>query len=56
MNSRRRSTTRTRERKERNNLAELRKTHGLDDAPALTVGREDVELIIAKWAQYPYTA
>jgi ATP-dependent Clp protease ATP-binding subunit ClpC len=44
------------ERKERNSLVELGKTHGLDDAQALTVGREDVELIIAKWAQYPYTA
>jgi ATP-dependent Clp protease ATP-binding subunit ClpC len=44
------------ERKERENLAELRKKHGLDDAPALTVGREDVEQVIAKWAAYPYTS
>jgi ATP-dependent Clp protease ATP-binding subunit ClpC len=44
------------ERKERENLAALRERHGLDAAPALTVGREDVEQIIAKWAQYPYTA
>ncbi len=42
--------------KERNNLVVLRRKHGLDDAPPVTVGREDVELVIAKWAQYPYTA
>jgi ATP-dependent Clp protease ATP-binding subunit ClpC len=44
------------EKKERANLAALRERYGLDDAPALTVGREDVEQIIAKWAAYPYTA
>jgi ATP-dependent Clp protease ATP-binding subunit ClpC len=44
------------ERKERENLATLRERYGLDADPALTVGREDVEKIIAKWASYPYTA
>ncbi len=44
------------QRKENDNLRVLRKKHGLEDAPALTVGREDVEQIIAKWAAYPYTA
>ena len=44
------------EQKERQNLAALTERYGLDPAPELTVGREDVELIIAKWAQYPYTA
>ncbi len=44
------------ERKERNNLLLLREKHGLNDIPPLTVGREDVDRIIAKWAQYPYTA
>jgi ATP-dependent Clp protease ATP-binding subunit ClpC len=44
------------QRKENDNLRILRKKHGLEDAPALTVGREDVEQIIAKWASYPYTA
>jgi ATP-dependent Clp protease ATP-binding subunit ClpC len=44
------------ERKERENLAALRQKHDLDGAPPLTVGREDVELVIAKWAQYPYIA
>lgn len=43
------------ERKERENLAALRERFELDAAPELTVGREDVEHIIAKWAQYPYT-
>jgi ATP-dependent Clp protease ATP-binding subunit ClpC len=43
------------ERKERENLATLRERYELDAAPELTVGREDVEHIIAKWAQYPYT-
>jgi ATP-dependent Clp protease ATP-binding subunit ClpC len=44
------------QRKESENLRILRKKHGLDDAPALTVGRDDVEQIIAKWAAYPYTS
>ncbi len=42
------------ERKEQNNLLRLREKHGLNDFPPLTVGRDDVERIIAKWAQYPY--
>ena len=42
--------------KERENLAALRERYGLEAAPALTVGVEDVEQIIAKWAQYPYKA
>ncbi len=43
------------ERKERENLAALRKKHGMDDAPSPTIGRDDVNQIITKWAAYPYT-
>lgn len=43
-------------RKEQNNLLAMRRAHGLVDAPVLTVTKENVEHIIAKWAQYPYTA
>jgi len=43
------------EQKERQNLRILRENCGSNDAPALTVSRDDVEQIIAKWASYPYT-
>ena len=36
------------ERKERENLRQLRTTHKLDESPALTVGREDIENIVSK--------
>jgi ATP-dependent Clp protease ATP-binding subunit ClpC len=44
------------QRKESENLRALMEKYGLNDAPALTVGREDLEQIIVKWAAYPYTA
>jgi ATP-dependent Clp protease ATP-binding subunit ClpC len=43
------------QRNENENLRTLRKKHGLEDAPTLTVGCEDVEQVIAKWTAYPYT-
>ena len=42
------------ERKELQNLAELRKKYGLEDAPAPTVTRTDVEQLILKLNAYPY--
>jgi ATP-dependent Clp protease ATP-binding subunit ClpC len=42
------------ERKERENLLAQRRKHVLEGGPALKVGSEDVEQIIAKWAAYPY--
>ncbi|HEY2467713.1 MAG TPA: Clp protease N-terminal domain-containing protein [Terracidiphilus sp.] len=43
------------ERKERENLAALRVSHGLENSSFPTVNREDVEKIIAKWNAYPYS-
>jgi ATP-dependent Clp protease ATP-binding subunit ClpC len=42
--------------KERKNLEALKEKYGLDAAPTLSVGIEDLDQVIAKWAQYPYTA
>ncbi len=36
------------ERKERENLRQLRTTHKLDQSPALTVGRENIENVVSK--------
>ena len=43
------------ERRERENLRELQKIHGLDDTVVAAVTRADVELIIANWNAYPYS-
>lgn len=43
------------ERKERETLAALQETYGIDATSAPTVTREDVEKIIAKWKAYPYS-
>lgn len=43
------------ERKERENLAALRKRHGLEDAEPATVMRADVEQVIQRWSVYPYS-
>jgi ATP-dependent Clp protease ATP-binding subunit ClpC len=42
------------ERKERHNLAELWKKYGMENAPAPTVTRTDVEQLILKLNAYPY--
>jgi ATP-dependent Clp protease ATP-binding subunit ClpC len=36
------------ERKERENLRNLRTSHKLDESPALTVGREEIENVVSK--------
>jgi ATP-dependent Clp protease ATP-binding subunit ClpC len=36
------------ERKERENLRNLRTSYKLDESPALTVGREDIEKVVSK--------
>jgi ATP-dependent Clp protease ATP-binding subunit ClpC len=41
------------ERKERENLRQLRTTHKLDDSPALTVRREDIENVVSKLTGLP---
>ncbi len=41
------------ERKERENLAQLRKTHKLDESPALTIRREDIENVVSKLTGLP---
>jgi len=38
------------ERKERNNLNQLRKKHKLDENPAFNVGREDIKKAVSKLA------
>ncbi len=42
------------ERKERANLAELEKKHGVKDRPSTVVTCSDLEQVIAKWKAYPY--
>jgi ATP-dependent Clp protease ATP-binding subunit ClpC len=42
------------ERKERENLRLLREKHPLDHSALSTVGREDVEEVILRWAEYPF--
>ena len=42
------------ERKERENLRALREKHHLDDSASGVVGREDVEEVIKRWAEYPF--
>jgi ATP-dependent Clp protease ATP-binding subunit ClpC len=41
------------ERKERENLRQLRTTHKLDESPALTVRREDIENVVSKLTGLP---
>jgi ATP-dependent Clp protease ATP-binding subunit ClpC len=42
------------ERKERENLRLLREKYQLDDSVSSAVGREDVEEVILRWAEYPF--
>jgi ATP-dependent Clp protease ATP-binding subunit ClpC len=42
------------EKKERENLRVLRETHKLDDSALGVVGLNDVEEMVARWANYPY--
>ena len=42
------------ERKERVNLRVLRERFKLDDSASGVVGREDVEEVILRWAEYPF--
>jgi ATP-dependent Clp protease ATP-binding subunit ClpC len=42
------------ERKERENLRELREKYGQGENPSGVVRREDVEAVIARWAEYPF--
>jgi ATP-dependent Clp protease ATP-binding subunit ClpC len=42
------------ERKERENLRAAKERLHLDDTPSTVVSREDVEAVIAKWAEYPF--
>jgi len=44
------------EKKERENLRALREKYKLDDSPACTVTREDVEEVIARSGEYPFKA
>jgi ATP-dependent Clp protease ATP-binding subunit ClpC len=41
------------DRKERENLRQLRTTHKLDNSPALTVRREDIENVVSKLTGLP---
>jgi ATP-dependent Clp protease ATP-binding subunit ClpC len=42
------------ERKERANLRAVQERLNLDDKASTVVGREDVEELIARWAEYPF--
>jgi ATP-dependent Clp protease ATP-binding subunit ClpC len=44
------------ERKERENVRDLREKYSLDESPSNEVSREDVEEVIARWANYPFRA
>jgi ATP-dependent Clp protease ATP-binding subunit ClpC len=42
------------ERKERENLAALRKKHHLTDSSLAVVGRAEVQEVVSRWSAYPY--
>jgi ATP-dependent Clp protease ATP-binding subunit ClpC len=42
------------ERKERTNLRAVKERLQVDDTPSTVVGREDVEEVISRWAEYPF--
>jgi ATP-dependent Clp protease ATP-binding subunit ClpC len=42
------------ERKERENLAALKKKHKLADASHAVVGRDEVQEVVSRWSAYPY--
>jgi ATP-dependent Clp protease ATP-binding subunit ClpC len=44
------------ERKERENLRQLREKYNLDDSSTGVVGKEDIEEVVAKWTGVPMTA
>ena len=44
------------ERKERENLRALRKKYDLDDAVAASVGKDDIEDVVARWTGVPMTS